>query len=194
MPNHQLNAIYILGGPHSGKSEVISKVIEHFVRVVPFHPVDVVRDVLKDLTQEIGIASEDIRKWINQDRLFAKQFLARQAEAEHRSEGTLCIADSAGIDPLVYSLLYGDIEDTEELTALADWVYLLERMAHALVFICEPSGEWSKIKNLIMGSKKDSFYMHEAYCQMLTECRIAYHVLPASLNTQQRIEKIISMR
>ena len=184
------NSIYIIGAPSAAKHALVQILIEHFQLRVPFRPLSVIQDILRSLTSDVH--PDDIELYISEDRDFARRFLRHQAHEEHDAEGTLLVADSSGIDPIIMAFMYNETEDMERLAMTKDWSYLRKRMSDALIFVCEPAGDHPKVKSMLMpGPKKEWTRMHGAYIQMLRECAIEHHVLAAGNHLVQWMNEVL---
>ncbi|KAI4179760.1 MAG: hypothetical protein L6R41_007649 [Letrouitia leprolyta] len=192
--------IYIIGAQSTGKTTLVTALMTYLeqLRTDPderaIRP-KVIREVARGVLQRHHYTAEDITSSKSRALELQRLILEAQCQAEEAAGRDWYISDRSGLDPLVYARRYVGVEDALALAQGSAWQYLQQKMKGGLVIVCEAGGDWLIDDGVrLMPQDRDSWLqMHMAFCEMLDELDIMYHVLPVSITSlSQRVDFVVS--
>lgn len=192
--------IYIIGAQSTGKTTLVAALttyVEQF-HVVPDATIarpKIISEVARGVLQRHHYTAEDIVSSKTRALELQRLILEAQCQAEEAACDEWYISDRSGLDPLVYARKYVGVEEALALTQGLAWQHLQQKMKRGLVIVCEAGGEWLIDDGVrLMPKDRDAWLqMHAAFCEMLSELDIEYHVLPASISSlAHRIEFVVT--
>lgn len=178
--------IYVIGVPSAGKTTLISAVSSHLRRTQPALKLLIVHEVARTVIAEDNVEREDIRSGKPNAMLMQKKILETQAAEEMKVESAdLILLDRSGIDPIVFSRMYGGREQAQSLLESEAWGLLKCRMRRALVILCEPVPAWLVDDGVRLLPKDEHEWstLHDTFRALLDQEDIRYLILPSSIIT-----------
>ncbi|KAI4196046.1 MAG: hypothetical protein LQ346_003301 [Caloplaca aetnensis] len=187
--------IYIIGAQSTGKSTLVTALTTRFEQssTYPLKP-RIITEVARGVLQRHGFIANDITSSKVRALELQKLILEAQCEAEEAAGNQWYISDRSGLDPLVYARQYVGVDETLALMQEQSWQKLQEKMRSGIVIVCESGGEWLVDDGVrLMPQDRDAWLqMHDAFCEMLEELSIVYHVLPVSMpDLRSRVDFVV---
>jgi nicotinamide riboside kinase len=195
--------IYIIGAQCTGKTTLVAGLEAHFTKrhsepsAPTARPPAIISEVARSVLKEHVLSAADVR---SPERSLALQrlILQAQAEAERRAvqDGAAWfIADRSGVDPIVYAERYVGQGAAQTLVDSAEWSELKERMAAAIVVVCQPSLHWLTDDGVraMPDDPEDWMRFHDMFCSFLGRVGLPYMVLPSALQPlDDRVQFVLS--
>lgn len=181
--------IYIVGAQSVGKTTLVNALARYFEEVAieqakPLLQPRLVKEVARGVLRRHNFSADDIVSSKSRALELQRLILEAQAEAEKAAgdEGWY-ISDRSGIDPLVYARRYAGEGKLSGLMQSHAWRYLEPNMRTGLVVVCEAGGEWLLDDGVRLMPEDRAAWLevHEEFCRILSEVKIDFQVLPASL-------------
>ncbi|KAL9597061.1 MAG: hypothetical protein Q9219_005390 [cf. Caloplaca sp. 3 TL-2023] len=189
--------IYIIGPQSTGKTTLVDALASFFEQAdtASYEKTPkIIKEVARGVLRRHQYTAEDIVSSKSRALELQRLILEAQCEAERDACNEWYISDRSGLDPLVYARQYVGMEETLALIQQPTWQYLEQEMRKRLVLICEAGGEWLIDDGVrLMPQDFDAWLqMNAAFCRMLDELQIEYHILPASMTElSHRVEFVV---
>lgn len=205
-------SIYVIGAQCTGKTTLVNALEAHFSRVYrpgnadkddddAWRPPTVVREVARDVLRDEEFEAGDVRTSEARALELQRRILAGQARAEAAAMTTTnddaawILADRSALDPVVYARQYGGgggeaamalLEQEAGEAALPGWPALRERLARALVVVCEAGAAAWLVDDGVRLMPVDGaewLATHSAFLALLAELALPFVVLPCAVDT-----------
>lgn len=192
--------IYIIGAQSTGKTTLVTALMTYFEQLhanpdgTSTRP-KIISEVARGVLQRHHYTAEDIVSSKSRALELQRLILEAQCQAENAVGDDCYISDRSGLDPLVYARRYVGVEEALALAQGPAWQQLQQKMKNGLIIVCEAGGEWLIDDGVrLMPEDRDAWLqMHVAFCEMLDELDIMYHVLPASVaSLTDRVDFVLS--
>ncbi|KAK1657949.1 AAA domain-containing protein, partial [Colletotrichum godetiae] len=187
-PNSQPN-ICIIGAQCTGKTTLVNALETYFTTAQPLatacpRPI-VIREVARSVLQAHALTAADIRSSRDRTLELQKLILHAQVKVERQAlqTGAWFVSDRSGVDPICYALTYADRKEASLLLASEEWEELRNRMAEALVVVCESGADWLNDDGVRLMPLDSNEWMelHNMFCKLLDDLGLSYVILPSKL-------------
>lgn len=189
--------IYIVGAQCTGKTTLVNALETHLDNSSQASRPAIIREVARSVLEKHSFTAADIRSSPERSLELQRRILSAQVTAEREALkiADYLISDRSGADPICYALCYVGQEGAGSMLLSPEWCELKERMAEALVVVCEAGADWLDDDGvrLMPFDREEWLSFHRLFCRFLDESRLPYAVLFAEItDLDERVNFVLS--